>query len=100
MKIIVRSEIFDVQECIIKKIPYLQTLKEMMNEKKLEEILLCDTLSPRFLQIIIEYLKNDYNYKILSQILYNEFEDTILKQNFSYLCLEKLYEIVHLYRYN
>jgi hypothetical protein len=100
MEICVRDELITVPEYVIKKIPFFQTLKfaieesktlEMSAQEKSSNVLTFDSLSPRFLKIIIDYFKNDYEIDVLVTMLYGQFENNIIKQNLGYLCLEELY---------
>jgi len=105
MDFYIRDELITVPEYIVNKIPFLQTLKSTIQEDKTPEnlaqekssrILTINSLSPRLFKIIIDYSKNDYKIYLLMRLLYEQFANDIIKQNLGYLCLEELYNNLHL----
>lgn len=105
MEICVRDELIKVPGYVLKKIPFLRTLNFAIQSDKIpkttmnENTLTIDSLSPRFLKIIIDYSKNDYGNDLLVRLLYGQFSNDIIKQNLGYLCLEELYNNLYLRRY-
>ena len=83
-----RDEIIDVPMYCIKKIPLLESIEE----SKSNEIVTLDSMSPRFLRLIVDYCKNDQKSAYLKKVLTDEFDDDIIKIYLKYLGMNIVFD--------
>jgi len=85
MDIIVGGIIMTIPIYIVKKIPYLSILYSAKSDE-----MICLDRSPKFLGIIIEFIRDQQSLDSLKTLLMKEFEDTVIKENLKYLGMDQL----------
>lgn len=88
IKLNCRGDIIDVPKYCIKKIPLLDAIEE----SKFKETVTLDLISPRFLQLIVDYTKNDQKTEHLRKILTDEFDDDVIKIYLKYLGMNIVFD--------
>lgn len=80
---------------IAKKIPFFSNL--LSNEKYDEKEIICLEQSPKFLEMIIEFIRNHYHVDFFKDSLTKEFEEKCIKNNLKYYGLDVLLNNIYDY---
>jgi len=101
LKLDVRGDLIDIPSYIVSKIDFFAALAEakssddffaVFTEAKSSDVIKIDTISPKFLRYIIEYIKNQQSPSTLKTILSKEFAEEIIKENLKYLGMNNLHD--------
>jgi hypothetical protein len=87
LKLNVRGDLIEIPSYAISHIPFIKVLAET----KSEDIIEIDVISPKFLNYIIEYIKNQQSPSFLKTILSKEFEKQTIEENLKYLAMDTLF---------
>jgi hypothetical protein len=86
LKLNVRGDLIEIPSYAILHIPFIKIL----SETKSDDIIKIDAISPKFLNYILEYIKNQQQTSYLKTRLTIEFEEQTIKDNLMYLAMDKL----------
>src|SRR5579863_7682413 len=82
---------------IAKQIPYIEALLSTEEATKCQTINISEEVSPKFLHLIVDFIRNKQKIDYLKTILKNEFDDEIIKRQLLYLGLNDLVDKIYDY---
>jgi hypothetical protein len=90
MKLQVRGDVIEVSPYVIARVPLLTVLAETKSEEPIKEPIELDSVSPKFLSYIIEFIKNQETTSSLKTALTKTFEEATIIESLKYLSMDKL----------
>lgn len=91
LKLNVRGDLIEIPSYAISHIPFFKIL----SETKSDDVIKVDAISPKFLNYIMEYIKNQEPISYLKRRLTENFEEKTIKDNLMYLGMDKLLNILY-----
>lgn len=91
MKIKASGKLIIIPNNVVRQIPYLDALTLTSEGVKDKIIVVSETISPRFLKIIVNHIRNKQKSEFLKSLLEKEFEDEIIMEQLKYLGMKDMY---------
>ncbi len=92
MKIKSSGKLIIIPNNIARQIPYFEALIFTSEGAKDKIIVVSETISPRFLKIIINHIRNKQKTEFLKSLLEREFEDETIKEQLKYLGMKDMFD--------
>lgn len=86
MKVRSLGKLIIVPNHVVRQIPYLDELL-LDNKAKNKIFIISDDISPKFLNIIVDHIRNKQKPEILKSSLENEFENNVIEEQLNFLKL-------------